>query len=354
LWVIGTNGAHSWIDKSAFAEAMSRLEFLVVQDMYTTTETARMAHLVLPAAGWGEKEGTFINSERRFGVVRKVARAPGQALSDFAIFRLLAEAWGCGGMFDAWRTPEDAFAILKELSRDQPCDFTGIRDYAHIEAEGGIQWPLPLKRPGATGALTATGSKDSFIRPGRERRLFEDRKFHTPDGRARFHHEEPVDAPEGADSDFPFILITGRGTSAQWHTQTRTGKSAILRQLHPAECYVEIHPRDAGALGIRAQSRVSVESRRGSLVATAFVTGTLQPGHVFIPMHYPEVNRLTLPVFDPYSRQPSFKHCAVRVRPIAPDKAPRPVTSARQGHRGPGMNSSSPATNPKSWPPLSS
>jgi assimilatory nitrate reductase catalytic subunit len=110
-------------------------------------------------------------------------------------------------------------------------------------------------------------------------------------------------------------LLTGRGTSAQWHTQTRTGKSAVLRQLHPENIYVEINPRDAARLGIRPQQMVEVRSRRGKLTARAFVTGTVQPGHVFIPMHYEETNRLTFPSFDPYSRQPSYKACAVAVKP---------------------------------------
>ena len=116
LWVIATNTAHSWINQTRAREILGELDFLVVQDMYATTETAQLADLVLPAAGWGEKEGVFINSERRLGLVKKVARAPGQALSDFAIFKLIADAWGCGEMFRAWRSPEAAFQILKELS----------------------------------------------------------------------------------------------------------------------------------------------------------------------------------------------------------------------------------------------
>ena len=105
LWIIGTNPAHSWINQQHVLDSLGRLDLLVVQDMYRTTDTARMAHLILPAAGWGEKEGTFINSERRIGVIKKVARAPGQALSDFAIFKLVAEYWGCGKMFREWDPP---------------------------------------------------------------------------------------------------------------------------------------------------------------------------------------------------------------------------------------------------------
>src|SRR5437868_7136700 len=117
LWVIATNTAHSWINQADLHDALGRLDFLVVQDMYRSTETAERAHLVLPAAGWGEKDGTFINSERRIGLIRKVARAPGQALADFHIFKLLAEAWGCGDLFTEWSSPEAVFQILKRLSK---------------------------------------------------------------------------------------------------------------------------------------------------------------------------------------------------------------------------------------------
>jgi assimilatory nitrate reductase catalytic subunit len=143
LWVIATNPAHSWINQEDAREILSRLDFLVVQDMYTSTETATMADLLLPAAGWGEKEGTFINSERRIGLAKKVARSPGQALADFHIFRLVADAWGCGDMFREWRDPESVFQILKEITRGQPCDITGIDDYRMLDAAGGIQWPFP-------------------------------------------------------------------------------------------------------------------------------------------------------------------------------------------------------------------
>src|SRR3954466_8422390 len=129
LWIVGTNPGHSWINQKFLHDVLSRLEFLVVQDMYTTTETVPLAHVYLPAAGWGEKEGTLINSERRFGLVKKVSRAPGQALADFHIFRLVAERWGCGEMFRDWSSPEAAFQILKRVSAGQPCDITGIRDY---------------------------------------------------------------------------------------------------------------------------------------------------------------------------------------------------------------------------------
>jgi assimilatory nitrate reductase catalytic subunit len=302
IWMIATNPAHSWIQQKRFHALVQKLDFFVVQDMYANTETARLAHLVLPAAGWGEKEGTFINSERRIGVSRKVSRAPGQALADFHIFRLVAEYWGCEKLLRTWTSPEAVFESLKEISRGQPCDITGIEGYDMLEREGGVQWPFPE-------ALKLA----SPSQPEVERRLFEDSRFFTPDQRARFVFESPSAVPEPVDSQYPYVLLTGRGTSAQWHTGTRTAKSAILRKLHPEKLLVEIHPQDAEAIGLRQGGSVSIVSRRGSVAAQAHLVATVQRGQVFLPMHDPRVNELTLNVVDPYSRQPSYKHCAVRL-----------------------------------------
>ena len=269
--------------------------------MYASTDTAQMANIVLPAAAWGEKDGTFINSERRIGTIRKVAKAPGQALSDFAILKLVAEYWGCGEMFRAWESPQATFQILKRLSAGQPCDITGIADYDMLEAHGGIQWPCP------TGQSTHSQTQ--------ERRLFEDGRYYHADGRARFLFEDPRPLSEPPTGRFPLILLTGRGSAAQWHTQTRTSKSAVLRKLYPQDVYVEINPADATTRGIRSNDTVDVDSRRGKIAARAFVTQSVQPGHLFVPMHYGVTNQLTDAVFDPYSKQPSYKACAVNVRP---------------------------------------
>ncbi len=301
LWIIATNSSHSWIHQDRFNELLEKLDFLVVQEMYTTTETARRADLVLPAAGWGEKEGTLINSERRIGLVKKVSRAPGQALADFHIFQLVAHYWGCGTMFARWSSPEAAFQLMKEISRDQPCDITGIEDYAHIDAAGGIQWPW--------------SERENQGQPAQERRLFADGKFFTPDGKAKMLFDLPRPVAEPTDTEFPFILLTGRGSSAQWHTGSRTDKSDVLRKLAPVNCYVEINPADARRLAIEPGDEVSISSRRATIAAVAFVTSTVREGQLFVPMHYRAVNRLTHSAFDPHSRQPSYKYCAVAIRP---------------------------------------
>ncbi len=322
LWIIATNPFHSWIDQNAVPRLADKLDFLVVQDPYTTTETARQADLLLPAAAWAEKDGTFINSERRIGLNKKVRRAPGQALSDFRIFQLIAHYWGCGEMFARWSNPAAVFELLKECSRGQPCDITGIENCAMLEELGGVQWPCPervailrpeeSRKPEREVALRPEESREP---PRQERRLFADGKFFTPDGRARFVFEKEESPAELPCAEYPLTLLTGRGTSSQWHTETRTAKSAILRKLAPAELLLDIHPADAALSGIADHAAIRVASRRGELTARARHSETVARGQVFFPMHHPAVNRLTYAAFDPLSHQPSYKHCAVRVEP---------------------------------------
>jgi anaerobic selenocysteine-containing dehydrogenase len=297
LWVVATNPAHSWINQAHLRDVLARLECLVVQDMYCDTETAVLADIVLPAAGWGEKEGTFINSERRLGVIKKVSRAPGQALADFHIFQLIASAWGVGDMFREWSSPEAVFEILKKLSKDRPCDISGMGDYLALDRAGGLQWPYP---PGMTPTTN-------------HRRLFENGEFFTPDGKAKFLFAEPRPLPEPPSAAYPLLLLTGRGSSSQWHTQSRTRRSEVLNKLSPSELYVEISSEDASALGVRPDEQVNVVSQRASVRARAFITHSVSPGQVFMPMHYETMNRLTFSAFDPFSRQPAYKACAVKI-----------------------------------------
>ncbi|MBA2113980.1 molybdopterin oxidoreductase family protein [Bremerella alba] len=302
LWVIATNPAHSWIHQQEAKETLDKLDFLVVQDMYDSTETAVRADLLLPAAGWGEKEGTFINSERRFGLHKKVVSAPGEALADFQIFRLVSHYWGCESMCADWKTPEDVFQVMKKCSEGQPCDITGIRDYRMLDDARGIQWPTKQDQ----------SSGDDWL-PLPQRRLFEDGQYFHADGKARFIFEPPEAPGEEPCDAFPLRLLTGRGTAAQWHTQTKTSKSAVLRTLYSTTLLVDIHPQDADALLIEPHDWVQVQSARGEIRARANVTSSVQPGQVFLPMHNEVTNQLTYPQFDSYSRQPSYKNAAVRI-----------------------------------------
>jgi assimilatory nitrate reductase catalytic subunit len=300
LWVIATNPAHSWIHQERGRELLKKLDFLVVQDMYSTTETAEFADLYLPAAAWGEKEGTFINSERRFGLLKKVSRAPGQALSDFSIFQLVAHYWGVGDQFAEWTDAESVLKILARISEGQPCDITGIQDYRMLDDRGGIQWPYP-----------ASNANDA-----QERRLFEDGRFYHSDQKAKLIFDDPKEMPETTSEAYPFVLMTGRGSAAQWHTQTRTGKSKVLSRLYEVDPFVEIHPDDAKRLELTHDQLVSIESRRGKMTAKARIIPGVGRGRVFVPMHYEDVNQLTLGHFDPYSRQPSYKDCAVKIAAV--------------------------------------
>jgi anaerobic selenocysteine-containing dehydrogenase len=199
-------------------------------------------------------------------------------------------------MFSRWTSPTAVFEILKCLSKGRPCDFSGIEDYRSLDEAGGIQWPAAARNLAA------------------ERRLFEDGQFYHSDGKAKFIFDPPRPMPEGPCEEYPFVLMTGRGSSAQWHTQTRTGKSEVLRRLYPQKIYVEINRDDARELKISANQLVEVCSRRGRIEATAFLTYAVRRGQIFIPMHYAETNQLTFAAFDPYSRQPSYKACAVALR----------------------------------------
>ncbi len=311
LWVIATNTAHSWIDQNGGNELLDKLDFLVVQDMYHTTETAAAADLVLPAAGWGEKDGTFINSERRIGHVTKVRQAPGQALADFWIFKAVADAWGCGEMFAAWETPHHTFALLQELSAGRPCDMTGIGGYEMLDEMGGVQWPFPADHEQLVGSAASVASDST------ERRLFSDGRFFTPDGRAAFIFDSPQPVAEQTDERFPLVLLTGRGSAADWHTRTRTEKSMLLSSMTAKVNYVEIHPDDVVRYELGSSRKAQLVSRRGSIAVDVVETGTVQPGQVFVNMHFADTNQLTFPAFDPYSRQPAYKYCAVRIEPLA-------------------------------------
>ena len=198
-----------------------------------------------------------------------------------------------------------------------------------VEECGGIQWPLARVECRVSSVESGNVFDESNQtpetrnpkpetrnpKPSAERRLFADGHFFHPDGKAKFLFEAPRPMAEGVDHEFPFLLLTGRGTSAQWHTQTRTAKSAVLRKLYPQNVYMEIHPEDAARLSLKPNARALIRSRRGEIEARVFVTPTIQPGQVFIPMHYAATNRLTFPSFDRYSRQPAYKGCAVSVQP---------------------------------------
>jgi predicted molibdopterin-dependent oxidoreductase YjgC len=297
LWIIATNPLVSFPNQSVLRQALSDLDFLVVQDGYHPTPTTEIAHLVLPAAIWGEKEGTYTNSERRVSKVNQAVRPPGEARSDFEIFLGVADRLGCREeLFPGWTSPRDAFEEWRRVSRGRLCDYSGI-SYELLAEAGPVQWPFP------EGSSPAASS-----------RLYRDGRFQTEDGRARLICAGWEPFPEQPNRDYPLVLNTGR-TVEHWHTRTKTREVPILERLSP-RAWLEMNPRDAKQLGLRSYDRVDVVSRRGRVRAVELrLTEIIAPGQVFMPFHYFEtnVNEVTQSAFDPISREPNYKQCAVRI-----------------------------------------
>ncbi len=300
LWIIGTNPIVSFPNLGVLRQALETVEFLVVQDGFHPTPTTELADLVLPAAIWGEKEGTYTNSERRVSKVNRAVAPPGEARADFDVFLDVAAALGCRDeLFHGWQTPRDAFDEWTRVSAGRLCDYSGMT-YEAIEASGGIQWPF--RASDAAGDPTAV------------RRLYADGRFATTDGRARLLPTKWEPYPEPPNGEFPFVLNTGR-TVEHWHTRTKTGRVAILERLSPRP-WLEMNPRDGRALGLKPTERVDVVSRRGVIRCLDLrLTETVATGQVFVPFHWAEANanQATQSAFDPISREPNYKQCAVRV-----------------------------------------
>ncbi|MBI4432342.1 MAG: nitrate reductase [Candidatus Omnitrophica bacterium] len=299
LWIIATNPLVSFPNQNYLLDCLDRLDFLVVQDGYHPIPTTEVADLILPAAVWGEKEGTYTNSERRVSKVNKAVEPPGEARSDFDIFLAVARQMGVyDTLFPGWTEPRHAFQEWQKISRGRLCDYSGIT-YELLEKHGGIQWPF--------GA-------DSPRDPGQASRLYEDGIFQTGDGRAKLWPVEWAPAPETPDEGYPFWLNTGR-TVEHWHTRTKTGQIPLLNRLSP-EAWVEMNPHDAEKLKVEHGDYVRLVSRRGSVERVVLrVTQTVAPGQVFMPFHYAEANanHLTVSDCDPFSREPNYKQAAVRV-----------------------------------------
>jgi assimilatory nitrate reductase catalytic subunit len=304
LWVIATNPIVSFPNLGVLQQSFEALDFFVVQDGFHPTPTSELADLVLPAAIWGEKEGTYTNSERRVSKVNTAVAPPAEARSDFDIFLAIAEKLGCRDeLFPAWHVPEDAFEEWRRVSAGRLCDYSGL-DYALIESHGGIQWPFPA---GTTEIATS--------------RLYADGNFPTDDAKARLLPIEWEPFPEQPNDDYPFILNTGR-TVEHWHTRTKTAQVAILEHLSP-NAWLEMNPRDADALKLQPHARVDVVSTRGRTSGVELrVTEMIAPGQVFMPFHFAEtnVNEVTQSAFDPFSREPNYKQCAVRVEKTPPSR----------------------------------
>lgn len=297
LYIFGENPVLSEPDAGRFREALARLELLVVQDIFLT-ETARLATVVLPAAGAAEKDGTFTNTERRVQRVRAAVPPPGEARPDWRIFTALAEKMGCAPF--SYRS---AGEIWDEVRRLVPEKFGGI-SYRRLDSPSGLIWPCPDESHPGTPVL------------------YEGGVFPTPSGKALLHpvpHQasSPGGVVEKPDDDYPLVLTTGRRVY-HYHTGTMTRKEWVLNQMGPEEL-VEINPRDAGRIGVTDGGLVRVSTRRASLAARAWVTERVPPGTVFMTFHFWEAcaNELTGRARDPVSGVIEAKACAARMEKIS-------------------------------------
>ncbi len=288
LWFIATNPVVSFPNYPLLKQALESVEFVVVQDGFHPTPTSDFADLVLPAAIWGEKEGTYTNSERRISKVNRIVAPPGEARTDFDIFLALAEHLGVKEkLYPGWTSTADAYKEWQRVSAGRPCDYS-LHSWEQIEAAHGIQW-------------------------GGER-LYANGIFATDDGRGALHLVPCEPFLEQPDEDYDFILNTGR-TVEHWHTRTKTAQVDQLNKMVP-RAWLEMNPVDAMRLKLRPHDKVTVVSRRDQVAGLELrVTSIIAPGQVFMPFHFVETNsnRVTLGAFDPISREPNFKQCAVRV-----------------------------------------
>jgi len=306
VWIMATNPLVSLPDGQRARAALERAELVVVQDPHHPTETSSLAHAVLPAAAWPEKEGTMTSSERRIGLVRRVVDPPGEAKADWEIVAGLARHLGYADAF-AWPDAAAVFDEFAACTAGRPCDMTGV-SHERLRREGGVQWPCPAQ------------VVDSH--PGTAR-LYADHRFLTPDGRARFAPTPHVDPAENPDSDFPILLTTGR-VADQWHTMTRTGHSPALL-ASAGRPTLSVHPLDAATAGLQDGEEARIASRRGDARFKVAFDETLPHGVAFAPFHWGALhadagagtlNALTISAVDPDSAQPELKAVAVRLEPV--------------------------------------
>jgi ferredoxin-nitrate reductase len=355
LWISATNPAVSLPELHRIRSILEREDlFVVVQDIFLT-ETARYADVVLPAATWGEKTGTFTNADRTVHLSEKAVEPPGEAKSDLDIFLDYARRMDFrdkdGEPLIKWDGPESAFEAWKECSRGRPCDYTGL-SYEKLRGGSGVQWPCNDEHPDGTERLYADGNFNTGtdycetygrdLLTGAESTEMEHKAL-SPDGRAFLKaldytppHEEPRD-------EYPFRYTTGR-TIYHFHTRTKTARAPQLQNAAP-DAWVEIHPSDAERLDVGEGDMVRVESPRGRLEARARISG-IREGVVFAPFHYGyfdqeggaapnghprAANELTITEWDPASKQPLYKIGAVKVSKVADAGgtcAPAPTTTA--------------------------
>ncbi len=311
LWIMGTNPAVSMPDANRVRQALAICPFVVVSDCIEKTDTTAYAHVLLPALGWGEKDGTVTNSERRISRQAAFLPAPGEAKADWWIVTQVARAMGYSTDFP-YEHPAHIFREYAALSGyenngSRDFDISGLAqiDEAQYNRLQPLQWPVTAAQPYGT------------------QRMFADGRFFTPERKARFIAITPRPPQNAVDQDYRWSLNTGR-VRDQWHTMTRTGKAPRLAD-HSPEPYLEIHPRDAVEIAVKDGELGRVTSRYGENILRVRVSDAQQRGSVFAPMHWNDqfashaaVDKLVNAVVDPVSGQPELKHTPVRVEAYRP------------------------------------
>lgn len=306
IWIACTNPAQSLPEQAEVRAALANAEFVVLQENYGDTDTADYADLLLPATGWGEKEGTVTNSERRISRVRAAASKPGATRHDWEIVVDFARrlGWALGG--DAgerlfpYASPEEIFNEHRESTRGRDLDITGL-SYAMLEVMGPQQWPLPA------GADVG------------QARLYSDGRFPTPSGKARFILVEHQPLAEPTSAEYPISLSSGR-LRDQWHGMSRTGTVPRLFNAED-EALLHLHPRDVKTYGLEDGGLVRVKNQRGQLVLRVAMDAAFR-GRAWLPMHWGSrfmngagANAFMSGACDPFSAQPELKHAAVALEP---------------------------------------
>jgi assimilatory nitrate reductase catalytic subunit len=316
VWIIATNPLVSLPDANQVQRALEKCELVVVSDIVASTDTNSYADVLLPALGWGEKDGSVTNSERCISRQRTFLPAPGAARADWEVLCQVAQRMGFDG-FD-YTAPHEIFDEHARLSgyrnggdTRRVFDVSGLagldlRQYDDLEP---VQWPVALDAP-----VAAQGSV----------RLFGDGRFAHGDGKARFIPTAPRAPMHAVGGEYPLALNTGR-VRDQWHTMTRTGKSPTLAD-HVSESFIDMHPQDALLCGVREGQLARVSSEWGAMVARVQHGGCIARGGIFIPIHWSgqtasdaRVGALVSPAVDPISGEPEFKHTPVRVEPFGVD-----------------------------------
>jgi ferredoxin-nitrate reductase len=351
LWIAATNPAVSMPDLERTKKALWRSPFTIVQDAYYPLETASYAHVVLPAAQWGEKTGIMTNSERVVTLCQQFRPPVGTARPDWEIFAEVGRRLGFTKEFNFANSAE-VYQEFVQLTKGRPCDMTGLT-HGRLRQQGPIQWPCPLEdvqnlkveKLALTCNTSGNITQANEAEPGLfsnlfrnkdqsplAKRLYTNGRFNTPDGRAKFAAFHSKGLAEPIDPAYPFVLTVGR-LYEHWHTMTRTGRIDKIMKMQP-QPFIEIHPKDAAKLGIEAETMVEVRSRRGKGRFAARITKAIVPGTVFVPMHWGalwtdngEANSLTHPGSCPISLQPELKACAVSLTPVTSDNFESTQTS---------------------------